>query len=150
MSRGGCACGAARYEVSGEPLVVHACHCEDCQRLSGSAFAVNAWFKASDINLLSGTLQARVLQAGSGKDHVVSSCEECGTQLWGEYAAAPAGAVFLRTGTLDNGYKLEPDVHVFTRSKLPWVVLPEGVPAFAEFYNPKKVWSAENLARMES
>ena len=145
---GGCACGAARYAVSGKPLIVHACHCKDCQRLGGSAFAVNAWFRSTDVALTSGKLRTIVVKGGSGKDHVISACDDCGTQLWGQYTAAPAGSLFLRTGTLDEGHELQPDAHIYTRSKRPWVVIPEGIPQFTEFYNPKNVWPAESLARL--
>ncbi len=146
MRKGGCACGAARYEWSGKPLIVHACHCTDCQRLSGSAFGLNAWVKQSEVTLSSGSLRRVVVKGGSGKDHIIHACEVCGTQLWGQYTTAPSGSLFLRIGTLDAGHGLRPDAHIFTRSKQSWLDLPPGVPAFPEFYNPKKVWSAESFA----
>jgi hypothetical protein len=145
---GGCACGAVRYEFQGEPLIVHACHCRDCQRLTGSAFAVNAWIVRSDLSVLQGELAIAVLKGGSGKDHRVPRCAQCGTQVWSEYAGAFPDTVFLRVGTLDEPGSLPPDVHIFTRSKQPWVVVPPDMPGFEGFYPFRAVWKPANLARV--
>ena len=53
---GGCACGAVRYALTAEPLIVHACHCTDCQRLTGGPFVINAWIEKTEVGLLSGSL----------------------------------------------------------------------------------------------
>lgn len=145
---GGCACGSIRYVLRNEPLIVHACHCRDCQRLTGSAFATNAWVMQSDVDVLQGQLVDAVLKGGSGKDHRVRRCAACATQLWSEYAGAFPGTVFLRVGTLDEPAKLPPEIHIFTRSKQPWVILPSGVPEFAAFYPIQEVWKPESLARV--
>jgi hypothetical protein len=57
---------------------------------------------------------------------------------------------FVRAGTLDDPAAVAPDVHIYTRSKLPWVVLPESVPAFATYYDTKKLWPATSLERLEA
>ena len=148
MSRnGGCACGAARYQLNDEPLIVHACHCSDCQRLTGSAFVINAYMLKADFELTQGDIATVDFKGGSGKTHRVFRCAECGTQLWSEYAAAIPGTVFVRVGTLDEPAALPPDVHIHTRSKQPWVVLPPDAPAFTDFYSIKAVWTPQNIAR---
>jgi hypothetical protein len=151
---GGCACGAVRYRLTARPLIVHACHCRDCQRLTGSAFVINAWIERKLVEV-SGAAAPRsfMLRGGSGKEHEVFFCETCGTQVWSRYGIAPGEALFVRAGTLDDPHAFEPDVHIFTRTKAPWLTLPDGVRAFRSIYRIDAVWSAaskERLRRMRS
>ncbi|HEX2930672.1 MAG TPA: GFA family protein, partial [Candidatus Binatia bacterium] len=124
---GGCACGALRYKVTAGPLIVHACHCRDCQRLTGSAFVTNIWIEKKFVETIKGSAKSFKLHGGSGKPHEVFFCERCGTYLWSKYYAAPGDTVLLRVGTLDRPETVKPDVHIFTRSKLPWLDLPKDV-----------------------
>ena len=117
---GGCACGSIRYKLTNSPLVVHACHCRDCQRLSGSAFAENIWIESKHVETGAKPKSFR-LTAGSGKPQDVFFCEKCGTYVWSRYHAAPGDFLFVRTGTLDRPEAVRPDVHIFTRSKMPWL-----------------------------
>jgi len=145
---GGCACGAVRYKVTAAPLIVHACHCRDCQRITGSAFVTNIWIERKFVEVLSGTPKSFKLAAGSGKPHEVFFCERCGTYVWGKYYASPGDTVLLRVGTLDHPETIRPDVHIFTRSKAPWLELPKDARRFEAFYELKEVWSAESLERL--
>jgi hypothetical protein len=77
----------------------------------------------------------------------VSFCATCGTYLWSRYHGAPGDFLFVRAGTLDHPDAVSPDVHIFTRSKLPWLDLPTDVPAFDSFYQLDRVWSPESLQR---
>jgi hypothetical protein len=146
---GGCSCGAVRYTLKAAPLIVHACHCRDCQRITGSAFVINLWIEREFVELHSGALKSFRLTAGSGKPQDVLFCEACATYLWGKYHAAPGDTVMLRAGTLDDPTAVKPDVHIFTRSKLPWLTLPADVPSFESFYPRKQVWRPESIARFE-
>src|SRR5579872_1784188 len=125
--QGGCACGAVRYRLTEAPLIVHACHCRDCQRLSGSAFVVNLWIERCYVETDHARLRAARLTAGSGKPHEVFSCPECGTAIYSKYHAAAGDTVMLRGGTLDDPQSAPPDVHIFTRSKMRWFEPPAGV-----------------------
>jgi hypothetical protein len=145
---GGCACGALRYRLMAEPLIVHACHCRDCQRLTGGAFALNIWIERRFVEADHPPLASAMLTAGSGKPHEVFRCPECATALWSKYHAAPGDTVLLRAGTLDHPEAVTPDVHIFTRSKLPWVELPAGVPAFETFYKLAEFWPPESRERL--
>ena len=147
---GGCCCGAVRYRLTDSPLIVHACHCRDCARLSGRLFTVNAWIEADAVTLTSGEPRVFALKGGSGKDHEVFFCAACGTQVWSKYHAAPGRTLFVRVGTLDEPERLSPDVHIFTRSKQPWLPLPEDVPSFEAFYDLKTVWPADKRARLRA
>ena len=145
---GGCACGALRYKLTADPLIVHACHCRNCQRLTGSAFVTNIWIEKKFVETVSGVPKSFKLSGGSGNPHEVFFCDRCGTYLWSKYYAAPGDTVLLRVGTLDRPEAIKPDVHIFTRNKLPWLDLPNDVPAFESFYDLKEVWSAESRERL--
>ncbi len=143
---GGCACGAVRYRMTSSPMFVHCCHCLDCQRQTGSAFVLNAMIEADRIQLLSRTPEPVSVPTDSGRPHDIYRCPACRVAVWSDYGRRPA-LRFVRVGTLDNPAALRPDVHIYTRSRLPWIRLPEGVPAFEAFYDPQKVWPKESLER---
>lgn len=143
---GGCACESVRYRLSSKPMFVHCCHCRDCQRQTGSAFVINALIETDRIEILSGTPEPVPVPTDSGRPHDVYRCPHCQTALWSDYGKRPA-LRFVRVGTLDAASSLVPDVHIFTRSKLPWIGLPADVPAFEVYYEMKALWPAESLAR---
>ncbi len=145
---GGCACRAIRYKLTASPLIVHACHCRDCQRITGSAFVINIWIEKKFVEGGSAVPKSFRLAGGSGKHHDVFFCGTCGTYVWSRYHGAPGDFLFVRAGTLDNPDAVRPDVHIFTRSKVPWLNLPEDVPAFKSFYKIDKVWSPESKERL--
>jgi hypothetical protein len=145
---GGCACGATRYRLTAPPMIVNACHCRDCQRLTGSAFVVNLWIERRFVEADHARLRSVMLTAGSGKPHQVFSCPDCGTALWSKYHAAPGDTVFLRAGTLDRPEMAPPDAHIYTRSKLPWLELPAAVPAFEALYNVMEFLPPESRERL--
>jgi hypothetical protein len=143
---GGCACGAVRYRLGDAPMFVHCCHCRDCQRQTGSAFVINALIETGRVALLSGQPQPVRMPTDSGRPHHIFRCPACGTAVWSEYGGL-AALRFVRVGTLDDPSALAPDVHIYTRSKVPWVRLPEGVPAFEAYYDSRKLWPAASLER---
>ena len=143
---GGCACGAVRYRLTAPPMFVHCCHCRDCQRQTGSALVINALIETGRIALLAGAPVPVPVPTDSGDPHDIYRCPACRTALWSDYGGRPA-LRFVRVGTLDQPAALSPDVHIYTRSKLPWVALPAGVPAFAEYYDLQALWPAASLAR---
>jgi len=147
---GGCSCGALRYVLGAPPLIVHACHCRDCQRLTGGAFVINALVEGEHVALHGEPPRTFPLETPSGRGQEVSFCGRCGTTVWSRYHVAPGDLRFVRAGTLDRPEALEPDVHIYVRSKLPWLPLPAGARTFPEIYETRKVWSAgsqERLAR---
>lgn len=143
---GGCACGAVRYRLTSGPMFVHCCHCADCQRQGGSAFVINALIETDRIEVLSGELKPTPMPTESGRPHLVYRCAACGTTIWSDYGDRKVMS-FLRATTLDDRAALPPDVHIFTRSKLPWVRLPDGARAFEVYYDMAAEWPAESLAR---
>lgn len=142
---GGCACGAVRYRLTAAPMFVHCCHCRDCQRQTGTAFVLNAIIE-SDRMEVTGETAAFPMKTDSGRPHHIHRCAACETALWSNYGGLTK-LRFVRVGTLDDPAAIAPDVHIYTRSKLPWVALPEGTPAFEAYYDSKTLWPAESLAR---
>ena len=147
-AEGGCACGTVRYRLTTAPLIVHACHCRDCQRVTGSAFVVNLWIERGYVETDHARLKTARLTAGSGKPHEIFSCPECGTAIYSKYHAAPGDTVLLRGGTLDRPEAAPPDVHIFTRSKMPWFEPPAGVPSFPAFYKLAELWPEASRERL--
>jgi len=144
--KGGCACGQVRYQLNSAPLFVHCCHCKDCQRQTGTAFVLNALIETDRVDVLSGQTALYGMPTDSGRSHEVARCASCGTAVWSHYGGLKK-LMFVRVGTLDEPAALPPDVHIYTRSKLPWIALPPGVPAFEAYYDSKTLWPAESLAR---
>lgn len=147
---GRCTCGAVRYRVRSAPLIVHCCHCRWCQRESGAAFAVNAMIEADRLERLAGDVVENELPTLSGRGQIVVRCSSCRVVLWSHYGGLGRKACFVRVGTLDEPEKLPPDAHIYTASKQPWVVLPDNVPCFEEYYRRSLVWSQQSLARLEA
>ena len=146
--RGGCACGAIPYELRDRPLIVHVCHCRDCQRITGSAFVINNWIEEKCVAASGAAPRSFTLPGGSGKRHDVLFCDTCGTTVWSRYHIVTSPCLFVRAGTLDDPSAVTPDVHIFTRSKVPWLALPKGVPAFESIYKLDDVWSRESRERL--
>lgn len=144
---GGCTCREVRYRMSARPLFVHCCHCRWCQRESGAAFALNAMIEADRLELTCGTVDVVDTPSLSGKGQKISRCPRCRVALWSNYAGAGEAIRFLRVGTLDEPDRCPPDIHIFTASKQPWVLLPPDTPAVAEYYQASKHWPADSLAR---
>ena len=147
---GGCACGELRYHVLTPPMFVHCCHCRWCQRETGSAFVINAMIEADRVALLQGVPQVIHTPSESGKGQKVARCPTCQVALWSNYAGAGDRIRFVRVGTLDDPDCLPPDVHIFTASKQPWVLLPDGVLAFEAYYDREACWPPESLARRKA
>ena len=145
---GGCSCGAVRYRLLAAPIRVHCCHCTNCQKQTGSAFVINAIIETAAIKKLRGTLEAIPVTRANGA-HDIYRCRACKIALWSDYGRRPQ-IRFVRVGTLDEPGALRPDIHIYTRSKAPWLTLPKGTPAFRDYYDAKKVWSKASLARLKA
>jgi hypothetical protein len=146
---GGCACGSVRYRMRSAPMFVHCCHCKDCQRQTGTAFVLNALVETARVEMLSGEPRPSPMPTDSGRPHTVYRCPDCGTAVWSEYGGL-AALRFVRVGTLDDPQRLPPDVHIYVRSKLSWITLPGGAPAFDAYYDSRTLWPAASLERRKA
>lgn len=148
MREGGCSCGQVRYRLTAEPLFVHCCHCLNCQRQTGSAFVVNVLIEAPRVEIVAGTPQAVEAPRDDGSAQEIFRCPDCLVAVYSRYGHP--GVYFVRAGTLDDPSSVSPDVHIFTRSKLPWVALPEAVPSYEVYYDMNELWPAESLERVRA
>ena len=149
LPEGGCACRAVRYRLLSAPLIVHACHCTQCQRLSGTAFALNALIESDRLELLAGEARPVPVTGASGKPQAIFRCPDCRTALWSHYPGAGTKIAFVRVGTLDRPALLPPDIHIYTSTRLPWLELPPDARAVPEYYSAREVWPVESLARRD-
>jgi hypothetical protein len=136
-----------RYRVLTAPLFVHCCHCRWCQRESGASFALNALIEADRVLMLGVAPEAVETPSESGLKQVIARCPHCRLALWSHYFGSGPLVSFVRVGTLDDPDALPPDIHIFTASKQPWIVIPGGAPAVPEYYDREAYWPAESLER---
>jgi hypothetical protein len=149
MLEGGCSCGAIRYRMTDGPIITHCCHCRDCQRQTGSAFVINALIEADRVEVEGDEPVIVTMPTDSGRPHDIYRCGKCQTALWSTYGGRNYMR-FVRVGGLDDPTAIEPDLHIFTRSKLPWVGLPPNARAFEVYYDMQKEWPAQSLARAQA
>ncbi|SCK61768.1 Uncharacterized conserved protein [Variovorax sp. HW608] len=149
-AEGGCTCRAVRFRMTTRPLFVNCCHCRWCQRETGTAFALNAMIESERVELLQGEVEMVDTPSLSGKGQKIARCPQCRIALWSHYAGAGEAVKFVRVGTLDDPDLLPPDIHIFTASKQPWVVLPPGMPAVLAYYSRSQYWPPESIERLKA
>ena len=109
---------------------------------------INLLIETDRVELLQGEPLAIDLPRDDGSVQQVFRCPSCKVALYSHYTRPEIA--FVRAGTLDDPRGVEPDVHIFTRSKVDWVTLPESVPAFDVYYDSKELWPAESLERLRA
>ncbi len=144
---GQCNCGHLQYTLARTPLFVHCCHCSWCRRETGSAFALNALIETQHLRVAGGVTESIHIPSNSGYGQTVHRCPACRVVLWSHYNAAKEKVAFVRVGTLHQPQLCPPDIHIYTTSKLPWVILDPAVPAMEEFYQRSKLWPAGSVER---
>ena len=147
-TEGGCSCGAVRYRLLSEPLFTHCCHCLNCQRQTGSAFVINLLIETDRVELVAGVPQPVDAPRDDGSTQRIFRCPTCQVAVYSQYGRPEVR--FVRAGTLDDPSHVAPDVHIFTRSKLSWIALPESVPAFEVYYDTKALWPRASLERLSA
>jgi hypothetical protein len=146
--KGGCACGAVRYRLTSPPLFTHCCHCRDCQRQTGSAFVLNLLIEADRMELLAGSPSPVDVVREGRRPQRIFRCPECQVAVYSEYDRPQVR--FVRAGTLDDPSWVVPDVHIYTRSKVGWLTLPESAPAFEAYYETRTLWPPASLERVRA
>lgn len=147
---GGCDCREVRYRLKSKPMFVHCCHCRWCQRETGASFALNALIETDRVELVSGEPEIVETPSNSGKGQLIARCPTCRLALWSNYGGGGDKIRFIRVGTLDDPDQCPPDIHIFTSSKQPWIVLAAGTPAVPEYYKSVDYWPADSLARRKA
>jgi hypothetical protein len=129
-------------------MFINCCHCLNCQRQTGSAFVINLLIEADRVELLAARPRVVDVPRDDGSTQTIFRCPSCQVAVFSQYTH-PA-VRFVRGGTLDRPSDVSPDAHIFTRSKVPWVTLPDGVPAFEVYYDSKTLWPAASLERLRA
>jgi len=145
---GGCACRTVRYRLASEPIFTHCCHCLNCQRQTGSAFVINLLIEADRVELLAGEPQPVEAPRDDGSVQTIYRCRDCQVAVYSDYGRPEV--LFVRAGTLDEPRTIEPDVHIFTKSKVGWVTIPESQTAVEIYYDRNELWPAESLERIDA
>jgi len=126
---GGCLCGKIRYRADAAPKFVSVCHCRDCQKFTGSAFAVVVALPKAAVKI-TGTLKGFTKAGDSGKPIHRRFCPECGSGIMDEADALP-GVAMINAGTLDDRSWVQPVAQMYCDSAQPWVQLGGNMKCFA-------------------
>jgi hypothetical protein len=129
-------------------MFTHCCHCLNCQRQTGSAFVINLLIEADHVQLLSGIPQSIEVPRDDGSTQRIFRCPTCQVAVFSEYGRREVR--YVRAGTLERPSEVTPDVHIFTRSKVPWLTLPSSAPAFEIYYDTEALWPPANLERLNA
>lgn len=128
---GGCLCGAVRYEVEGELLRAARCHCDDCRRSTGAAFATNVFVPADALKIVQGETKTYQHRTDSGSTMTRAFCADCGSPLYG-FSSANEATRSIRVGAIDDASFVKPQIEVFTARKLACTTLGDDTEHFAE------------------
>ena len=131
---GGCACGSIRYGCHSEPILANKCHCRDCQRASGSAYAPLIWIYEADLKLSGAALRFHTVTAASGRELQRGFCGNCGS--WLLVRPSVPGIAFLVASNLDDPRVFAPSFEMWTSRAQPWDVLDPNLRHFAEQFTP--------------
>ncbi len=123
-SKGGCLCGAVKYEIVTEPMALFCCHCSECQTTLGSSFTLALRMPSDGISVTHGRVQLYVRPEADGQKRHVARCTTCLTPLWSEAIESPQFKT-VYAGTLDDSPSLVPVAHIWTEDAQPWIKLPE-------------------------
>ncbi len=147
--RASCSCGQVSIELLAKPMFVHCCHCRMCQRQTGTAFALNALIEASQLKLNNGSVETIEMPSERPAGQKIRRCPTCRVALWSTYPGGGETFAYVRVGALEDPDAYPPDIHIFTESKQPWVVLPPDTPSVPQFYDRETYWPAASLARRQ-
>ncbi len=127
MLRGSCLCGAVRFEIDAELGQIVCCHCSQCRKAQGGAFATNASVPAAAFRLVQGEDRLRAFESSPGKERVF--CSVCGSPILSRRSSRP-DAVRVRLGTLDSPVSARPSAHIFAGSKADWWEIRDELPQY--------------------
>ena len=126
--RGGCLCGAVRYEATGEPRLTGHCYCADCRKASGSGFIPFMGFAADQLRI-TGVTRTFTTKSYRGGDAVRNSCPTCGGLVFGGIVGQDTSHT-IYAGSLDDASLFRPRIAIFTRDRPDWAPIPAGLTEF--------------------
>ena len=129
--KGGCLCGAVKYEVTGEPKRFYHCHCSRCRKATGAGHASNLFLQPAALKWLSGEEQIRSFKVPEAKRFTNSFCATCGSRL--PRQAAGTDIVMIPCGSLDDEVPIRPQARIFSGSRASWSCADDGLPVYPEY-----------------
>jgi hypothetical protein len=126
---GHCLCGSVRYEISGEPLALLYCHCEECRRATGSSLNTSILVRRGDFRVVSGEDAISFYESSPGNRR--HFCSTCGSPVF-KHFPKPPNFVTVRAGTLDSDPGIRPSGHIWVSEKAPWYEITDGLPQFSK------------------
>jgi hypothetical protein len=130
MYTGGCLCGGIRFEITGEISDIVCCHCSECRKAQGTAFATNGVVKEIDFKVISGANFLKAYEPSPG--YAKLFCSRCGSPIISKSEKKP-GVVRVRLGTIESDINERPMAHIFVGSKANWEEICGSIPQFEEF-----------------
>lgn len=128
---GSCLCGSIKYSYEAEPLMTAICHCENCQRQTGTAFSIIVGIPEESLTFQQKETLAEYLDHGESGGAVRRHfCKKCGSPILSLVESAP-GVTFIKAGTLDDKTSLKPTTHVWCDTAQPWIEIDDGMTLYA-------------------
>lgn len=131
MYSGSCQCGAVKYSSTGNIIGLYICHCRECQKQSASAFGITLEVAKDGFCVTSGTPQYWNRATSGGRELKCAFCQICGSRLWHEYTSE-SNTISIKGGSLDSPLDVSNAIHVWTKQKLPGVIIPSNIEQFLE------------------
>jgi hypothetical protein len=129
VRRGGCQCGAVRYELTGPTLRLFVCHCTECRKQSASAFGVSVFVKRDSLQLTRGAPRFWSRPTDSGNVLECAFCSNCGSRLWHQQSGT-SETISVKGGSLDEAVDLSRAIHIWISRRLEGVIIPDGAARF--------------------
>jgi len=126
--KGSCQCGNVTYELLAPPLMVAACHCKECQKLSTSAFSITAMVNTDSVKF-KGPMKDWSRNSDSGNISAAKFCAGCGNRLY-HFNPNEPDKIKLKPSNLSDTRIINPTIHVWVSEKQDWYQIPDGVKAF--------------------
>ncbi len=123
-AKGGCQCGNCRYVLNTTPYVAYACHCQECKKLSASAFLLCMHVPSKSLTITKGQPVSRQRKSESGNTLVTWFCGHCGSTLYADNSSRPA-ITTVHIGSLEHPEEITINKHIWAKRQLPWIQLPE-------------------------
>lgn len=130
MIEGGCLCGKIRYQYDGELNELSMCHCKQCQKAQGTAYAAVSPIDVDKFKFVSGSELLKEYRATPEKVRVF--CSNCGSPIYSARDDLPK-VKRIRVGTVDDAFQCEEAYHTFTATKASWELLHDNLPKYREF-----------------
>jgi len=129
--KGGCLCGAVKYEVTGEPKRFYHCHCTRCRKATGTGHASNLFLQPGTLTWVSGEEQIRAFKVPEAQRFTNCFCSVCGSRV--PRQAKGTDVVMIPAGSLDGEVPIKPQARIFSASRAGWSCTDDGVPTYPEY-----------------